>query len=125
MNKPGYEDSSLDATGTRLENGVSRAHSQSRRSFLQSALAAAGLLLIQELKAFPESAVLRTTQPASTVDLVHDTLNGLAAFVVPGPDVYSVAQGVNTPEPGAIAALVTEIFIPVLDGSMPFVPNFS
>jgi hypothetical protein len=125
MNKPGYEDSPLDATGTTLENGVSHAHSHSRRSFLQSALAAAGMLLIQEQKAFPESAVLRTMAPAVTLDLVHDTLNGLSAFVIPGPDAYSVAQGVSTPEPGAIAAFVTEIFIPVLDGSVPFVPNFS
>src|SRR5439155_6401154 len=68
---------------------------------------------------------LRTTQPAATIDLVHDTLNGLSAFVEPGPDAYSAAQGVSTTETGAIAALVTEIFIPVLDGSVPFVPNFS
>src|SRR5438046_5584246 len=125
MNKLGYEDSPRDATGTRLESGVSLVHSLSRRGFLQSALAAAGMLLVQELKVFPESAVLRTTQPAATLDLVHDTLNGLSAFVVPGPDAYSVAQGVSTAEPGAIAALVTEIFIPVLDGSVPFIPNFS
>src|SRR6266536_5394003 len=116
MNKLKHEDLSLEATGSRLENDVSHVYPQSRRSFLQSALAAAGLLLVQELKAFPESAVLRTMAPAVTVDLVHDTLNGLAAFVVPGPDAYSVAQGVSTPEPGAIAAFVTEIFIPVLDG---------
>src|SRR5947209_5611104 len=125
MNKLVYEDSPRDATGTRVENGVSYAHSLPRRGFLQSALAAAGLLLVQELKAFPESAVLRTMQPAATVDLVHDTLNGLSAFVVPGPDAYSVAQGVSTAEPGAIAASVTEIFIPILDGSVPFIPNFS
>jgi len=125
MSELGYEDSPRDATGTRLESGVSFVHSLTRRGFLQSALAAAGMLLIQELKVFPESAVLRTTQPAATIDLVHDTLNGLSAFVVPGPDAYSVAQGVSTTEPGGIAALVTEIFIPVLDGSVPFIPNFS
>jgi hypothetical protein len=109
----------------RIKSGVSPADSLSRRGFLQSALAAAGLLLVQELKAFPESAVLRTTTPAPTVDIVHDTLNGLSAFAVPGPDPYSVAQGLSTPEPGAIAALVTEVFIPILDGSVPYVPNFS
>jgi len=125
MNKLKYEGSPVDGTGTQHEDDVSHGHSPSRRSFLQSALAAAGLLLVQELKAFPKSAVLRTMAPAVAVDLVHDTINGLAAFVVPGPDAYSIAQGVSTPEPGAIAAFVTEIFIPVLDGSVPFVPNFS
>ena len=112
----------------RLDNSkpeTSDRNHTSRRSFLQSALAAAGLILIQELKAFPETAVLRTTIPAPTVDLVHDTLNGLAAFAVPGPDAYSVNQGVTTPEPGGIAALVAEIFAPILDGSVPYVPNFS
>ena len=31
----------------------------------------------------------------------RDTYAGLSALVVPGPDVYSVAQGVTTPEPAA------------------------
>jgi hypothetical protein len=125
MNESEYVNAPPDSSNERPAKGDLDSNSFSRRSFLQSALAAAGLLLIQELKAFPESAVLATMPPAVTVDLVHDTLNGLSAFVVPGPDAYSVAQGVSTPEPGAIAALVTEIFIPVLDGSVPFVPNFS
>lgn len=125
MNRPKDEHSSREAKVIDRDDSISNAHSSSRRSFLQSAIAAAGLLLVQELKAFPETAVLRTTQPAATVDLVHDTLNGLAAFVVPGPDPYSVAQGVSTAEPGGIAALVTEVFIPILDGSVPFIPSFS
>src|SRR5437016_1995850 len=125
MNKLGYEDSPRDATGVRPGSSVSTVKAPSRRSFLQSALAAAGMLLVQEQKAFPKSAVLQTMLPAASVDLVHDTINGLSAFVVPGPDAYSIAQGLSTPEPGAIAALVTEIFIPILDGSVPFVPNFS
>jgi hypothetical protein len=125
MSKLLYEESPRDATGIRLESGVSFVHSLTRRGFLQSALAAAGMLLARELKAFPHTATLAMTRPAATAALVHDTLNGLSAFVVPGPDAYSVAQGVSTAEPGAIAALATEIFIPILDGSVPFVPNFS
>src|SRR5438067_13112933 len=125
MNRLVYEDSPRDATGARPGNSVSTVKAPSRRGFLQSALAAAGMLLVQELKAFPESAVLRTTQPAATIDLVHDTLNGLSAFVVPGPDAYSVAQGVSTTEPGGIAALATEIFVPDMDGSVPLIANFS
>src|SRR6266542_2924632 len=106
MSKLACEDSPRDATGARPGNSVSTVKAPSRRSFLQSALAAAGMLLAQELKAFPHTATLVTTQPAATVDLVHDTLNGLSAFVVPGPDAYLVVQGVSTAEPGAIAASV-------------------
>ena len=127
MNKLRQEDSPGDGdeNGAGQPDRISKSHSASRRTFLQSALAAAGLILVQELKAFPGTAVLSTTPPAPTIDLVHDTLNGLAAFVVPGPDPYSVAQGVSTPEPGGIAALVAEIFVPILDGSVPYIPNFS
>jgi len=125
MNKLEFEVSAAEGIGAGHDDRTSQAHSPSRRNFLQSAVAAAGLLLVQELKAFPETAALRTTQAAPTVDLVHDTINAFAAFVVPGPDDHSVAQGVSTTEPGGIAALVAEIFIPILDGSVPYVPNFS
>jgi hypothetical protein len=57
--------------------------------------------------------------------VVHDTFNGLLAFVVPGSDEYSVAQGVSTIEPGGVDAHVTDIFITTLDQSTPFLPNFS
>jgi hypothetical protein len=124
MNQRKDDDSPSNQAGAQSKDDMSCAHVPSRRHFLQSALAAAAMLLVQELKAYPETAILPTSA-APTVDLVHDTLNGLSAFVVPGPDAYSVAQGVSTPEPGAIAALTTEIFIPILDGSVPFVPNFS
>ena len=33
-----------------------------------------------------------------------DTMNGLVAFVVPGPDAYSVAQGAADLTPGGVAA---------------------
>ena len=125
MNESEHFDAFPDRSSSGSEKCAPDRNSFSRRSFLQSALAAAGMLLIQEQRAFPNSAVLRTMPPAVTVDLVHDTINGLSAFVVPGPDAYSVAQGNSTSEPGAIAALTTEIFIPILDGSVPFVSNFS
>lgn len=62
---------------------------------------------------------------AAGPDLVTDTLNGLAAFVVPGPDTYSLHQGVSTVEPGAIDAKITDALIEVIDISTPFAPNFS
>ncbi|MFC4852739.1 hypothetical protein [Actinophytocola glycyrrhizae] len=36
--------------------------------------------------------------------LTQDTYGGLAAFGVPGPDRYSVAQGLTSPTPGGVAA---------------------
>jgi hypothetical protein len=58
-------------------------------------------------------------------DLLHDTFNGLLAFIVPGPDDYSVAQGVSTVEPGGVDIGVTDILIATLDETTPFVPQFS
>jgi hypothetical protein len=48
-------------------------------------------------------------------DIVTDTFNGLVAFIVPGPDAYSVQQGVSTPEPGGIAAFASPALIGALD----------
>jgi len=61
----------------------------------------------------------------TTADLLHDTFNGLLAFIVPGPDDYSVAQGVSTVEPGGVDEGVTDILIATLDETTPFVPQFS
>jgi len=58
-------------------------------------------------------------------DLLRDTFNGLMAFVVPGPDAYSVQQGVTTTDAGGVDAGVTDALITTIDQSMPFVPDFS
>jgi hypothetical protein len=95
----------------------------SRRSLLARALAGAGALAaLPELLArtgFDEVA------KAAGPDLVVDTLNGLVAFVVPGPDAYSVAQGETTTDPGGIAAHATEALIAGLDSSFSFQPTLS
>jgi len=62
---------------------------------------------------------------ATTPDLLHDTFNGLLAFVVPGPDAYSVAQGASTVEAGGVDMGVTDLLIATLDESTPFLPQFS
>lgn len=97
---------------------------KSRRSFLWSmALAGAGAALFHSAglsnRAWAQSA------EAAAPDLVHDTFKGLLAFVVPGPDDYSVLQGVSTSEPGGVDAGVTDVLIATLDASAPFLPNFS
>lgn len=97
--------------------------SLSRRSLLARTLAATAALA-----ALPETlsrAGLADAAAAAGPDLVADTLNGLVAFVVPGPDAYSVAQGESTVEPGGIDARATEALIVGLDSSYSFQPTLS
>lgn len=93
-----------------------------RREFIHSSMLATAVSLL--FRSGYLAAVTETAQ-AATTDLVHDTLNGLIAFIVPGPDAYSQAQGVSTVELGGVDANVTEILIHTLDLSAPFLPKFS
>jgi hypothetical protein len=99
----------------------------SRRSFIRHAgLAAAAMALLQA----PEVISGRGwTQPVYAAESgpVHETFNGLLAFVVPGPesDPYSKHQGVSTDEPGGVDAGVTDVLIASMDQAVPFLPNFS
>jgi hypothetical protein len=73
-----------------------------RRTFVGEALAlAAGLAAVAQVL---DRAGLTEAALAAETDLVEDTLSGLVAFVVPGPDRHSVAQGESTEEPGGIDA---------------------
>lgn len=56
---------------------------------------------------------------AQDPNIVRDTLNGLVAFIFPGDDEYSVAQGDSTNSPGAMAADTTTILIQSLDEFLP------
>lgn len=56
---------------------------------------------------------------AADPNLTIDTINGLVAFVVPGPDEYSVAQGQSSPTPGGMASGTTENLIANLDAFLP------
>jgi len=112
-------DTSQQQDGDRGPQGVSR------RSFLLNmGLLAAATALVQGAGVLSGRGWLAPAQ-AATTDVVHDTVNGLLAFIVPGPDEYSIAQGVSTLEPGGVDANVTDIFIATLDQSTPFLPNFS
>lgn len=51
--------------------------------------------------------------------LARDTLNGFVAFIVPGQDAYSSAQGTPRGEPGGIEAGGTDFFIANLDRFLP------
>lgn len=52
--------------------------------------------------------------------LSRDTIGGLAAFVVPGDDPYSVAQGVTVPGPGAVGAKMIDFLLASADDFVPF-----
>lgn len=62
---------------------------------------------------------------AAKPDLVQDTLNGLVAFIVPGPDAYSKAQGQSSSTPGGIAAGGTQELIDTVDLFLKATPPFS
>lgn len=83
-----------------------------RRRFLERTgfLAAAGLFA-----QLPGRAWLADAYAAATADVVHETMSGLVAFIVPGPDSYSRAQGEVSKRPGGIAAGTTKALIETLD----------
>jgi hypothetical protein len=68
----------------------------------------------------PSRPALAAAVPELLAALARDTLDGLVAFVVPGPDRYSRAQGTPRTEPGAIDAGATDFMIEALDDFVPF-----
>jgi hypothetical protein len=52
--------------------------------------------------------------------LARDTLNGLTAFCLPGPDQYSRTQRASSSTPGAMEAGATDFMIAALDNFVPF-----
>jgi hypothetical protein len=56
---------------------------------------------------------------AQSPDLTFDTLSGLVAFIVPGDDPYSIAQGERARGPGGIAAGGVSALISGLDRYVP------
>jgi hypothetical protein len=90
-----------------------------RRAFLAGAGAVA---LSAALAGLPRALAERgwlDEAAAIELDLTRDTINGLVAFIAPGDDEYSVAQGVSTNGPGGIAAGTTGAMIEALDGFVP------
>src|SRR5437588_862442 len=99
--------------------------SVSRRQFLARAwvLGAAVALAGSDGWRLPVRAadVPGNDQAAAVLDaLARDTASGLAAFILPGPDPYSVAQGVSSPTPGAIDAGVVDALARAGDFFVPY-----
>lgn len=94
----------------------------SRRRFMRVGLLTSAALAIANS---PLIGTMAKTVDAATPDLLHDTLNGLLAFIVPGPDAHSLAQDASSTTPGGVDANVAEVLIQTLDRSAPFLPQFS
>jgi hypothetical protein len=91
----------------------------SRRAFLQRAGLFGAAFAGFDLVALLEKKGLLETAQAQSADLTVDTLSGLIAFIVPGNDPYSVAQGQKANGPGGIAAGGVEALIAGLDRYVP------
>jgi hypothetical protein len=92
-----------------------------RKSLLirASALAAGGILAQLPGALRAQGWLEEAADAAARPDLVHETLNGLVAFVVPGKDRYSEVQGTRTGTPGGIEAGATAVLIETLDTLIP------
>jgi hypothetical protein len=98
--------------------------SSSRRGFLAGSLGATAIAALIQAQPFVKGRGWLDAAQAAP-DLTHDTFNGLFAFILPGSDAYSIAQGVSTTDLGGVDAGVTDVFIATVDESTPFVPSFS
>jgi hypothetical protein len=92
----------------------------SRRQLLERATAlVAGAAVLDQL---PHALCLQgwlEDAYAATPNVVQQTMNGLVAFIVPGRDRYSRAQGTTTKTPGGIEAGATPVLIRTLDRFLP------
>src|SRR5581483_12326929 len=76
----------------------------SRRTFLARGASAAGLAALSQLPLALGPKGLLGDAAAFDLNVARDTFSGLAAFVLPGEDPYSVAQGATAAGPGAVGA---------------------
>ena len=96
-----------------------------RRTFLArlgvlGAAAGAGVLIPRAADGAPAIADL----VRKIIDaLVRDTFNAVGAFVAPGADPYSLAQGTPRTEPGALAARTPEFLISFFDNYVGLPPE--
>jgi hypothetical protein len=96
-----------------------------RRNFLGHALLASASSALIAASGFPGAKGWLSDARAAPADATVDTFNGLLAFLAPGSDPYSTAQGVSTPEIGGVSVGATNILIATMDETTPFVPSFS
>ncbi len=92
----------------------------SRRKLLERATAfVAGVAVLDRLPRALRLQGWLEDAYAATPNAVQQTMNGLVAFVVPGRDRYSRAQGTKSKTPGGIEAGATPVLIRTLDRFLP------
>ena len=92
----------------------------SRRELLERATAlAAGAVVLDRLPHALRVQGWLEDAYAATPNVVQQTMNGLVAFIVPGRDRYSRAQGTKAKTPGGIEAGATPVLIRTLDRFLP------
>ena len=97
----------------------------SRRTFLGGLLMTSAASAAMQAHAYVATNAMSPLVASPTTDVVEDTFNALLAFVLPGRDAYSVAQGVSDSDPGGAETGVVNVFISTVDASTPYVPAFS
>src|SRR3954453_9987639 len=103
----------------RVAGAEATAGGVSRRAFLQRAGLFGAAFASFDLAALLDKQGLLATAQAQSPDMTVDTLSGLVAFIVPGNDEYSVAQGEKANGPGRVAAGGVEALIAGLDRYVP------
>jgi hypothetical protein len=101
------------------DRGLSRRELLGRATLLAGAAALADLPRALRFQGWLEDAY------AAQPNLVKQTMDGLVAFIVPGRDRYSVAQGTKSRTPGGIEAGATAALIRTLDRFLPSTPPLS
>src|SRR5262245_14371971 len=96
-----------------------------RRTFLTQAGRLAGAVAVLGPVTTSVGRRSAIAAPVAGEDLLRDTMNGFVAFIVPGPDVYSVAQGLSTSEPGGVDVHAADFLLGALNLSAPFVADFA
>lgn len=98
-----------------------------RRRFTNNAIGTA--CAAATLPMLSEAALAQSTNPSRIERLqamfnllARDTLAGVSAFAVPGPDLYSVWQGVSTFERGGLAARNDAFLAFMFDNYLPLPP---
>ncbi len=96
----------------------------SRRNFLwrTGALGAAATVALYPSAARAAGALdplIEKIAAPALKQLARDTIAGLVAFEVPGPDKYSHAQGVTSNRPGGVAGKGADVFLVDLDDFLP------
>jgi hypothetical protein len=101
-------------------NGVSR-----RELLVRSTALFAGAALLERLPAALRVQGWLEEAQAATPNVARQTMDGLVAFIVPGRDRYSRAQGTRTRTRGGIEARTTPVLIRTLDRFIPLEPPLS